>query len=82
MIYATKVCGAIMGRHELKRLVTLSVGLRGDYGSFNRKPEPGAGGKEMLVSSGQCFYQNIACDPTISESPGGVVWEVGLVKNL
>lgn len=36
---------SLMGRRELKRLVTLSVGLRGDYGSFNRKPEPVAGGK-------------------------------------
>lgn len=34
-----------MGRRELKRLVTHSVGLPGDYGSFNRKPEAGAGGK-------------------------------------
>ena len=36
---------SLMGRRELKRLVTLSVGLREDYGSFNRRPEPGAGGK-------------------------------------
>lgn len=40
----------------LRSSATYSVKLPcGGCGSFNRKPEPGAGGKGSAVSSGQCL---------------------------